>query len=399
MSICISKPEIIYENGEVRYCVNVRFSDRSESLWYTLSEEHGDLISERSDAPLTALLILAMARNEDIYVEGIVSEKLYHNLSGLYQSLLQNMIPSLKLRRVNIYPAEVQPAYMSGSGIATGFSGGFDSFCVLADHWYTDTPKEGLRLTHLLFNNVGAHGYGGNGRRLFRERYARVKPAADRIGLPFIAVDSNINDFYKMFSYQQTYTPRNASVGLLLQRGIGHYLYASTFHYKDLFIGPSYDMALSDPIALSLLSTEAIDIRSVGSEYTRVEKILRVAEIEDSHSALTVCTRDDKAVNCSVCWKCKQALLTLEIAGLLDRYSEIFDLDAYRRVRDSYIAEVLRSEDPLLREVAVFARERKFQTPDTSRLYVYMLTNSITNQARRLAYLPHWMANKVKRKP
>ncbi len=386
-------PEINSENGEIRYCVNVRSSDCPETLWYSLSEEYGDLISERSDAPLVALLIPAMARGEDIYIEGTVSERLYYNLSGSYQHLLQMIIPSL--RPIQIHPAEVKPAHVSGSGVATGFSAGIDSFCVLADHWYAADIPRGCRLTHLLFNNSGSHGHGDNGRNLFRERYARLKPTAERIGLPFIAIDTNIDDFYKSLSYQQTHTPRNASIALFLQRGLGCYLYASTFHYRDVFIGSTYDMAYSDPITLPLLSTEAIDLFSVGSEYTRVEKTLRVADIEDSYLALDICTRGDKAGNCSTCWKCKRTLLTLEIAGLLERYNGVFDLNAYRRVRESYIAEVLKSEDPLLHEIAVFAKDCRFQTPDASRLYMYALTNAVARQARRMASLPHWVAKKV----
>ena len=384
LSIYIDKPQIIHHNGQVQYSVHVSFSNSSEILWYSLSEEYADLISERSDAPLVALLIPAMALGEDIYIQGTISERLYYNLSQSYQRLSQIIIPSLHL--IKIYPSKVLQADTKGSGVATGFSAGIDSFTVLADHWYADVPK-GFRLTHLLFNNVGSHGHGDDGRSLFKERYARIRPTAERIGLPFIAIDTNMDDFYKRINFQQTHTSRNASIALLLQRGIGRYLYASTFKYTDAYIGPSYDSAYSDTITLPLLSTGAIDIFSTGSEYSRVEKTLRVANIEDSHLALDICVKGHKAGNCSICWKCKRTLLTLEIAGLVDRYEKVFDLDAYRRVREFYIAEVLRSSDPLLREIALFAKEQRFQIPDSSRSFAYTLLNVVTKQARRMLNL------------
>src|SRR4028118_737543 len=201
----ISKPELAKQDN-FQYRVRVSFSEGTETLWYSLGEEYADLVSDRSDAPLVALLIRAMACGEDIHLDGTISERLYYNLSRSYQHVLRAVIPSLRL--INIYPDNVQPATQRASGVATGFSGGIDSFSVLADHHYTDVPT-GFRLTHLLYNNVGSHEKGGS--RLFRERYEHIRPTAERIGLPFIAVDTNVSAFYSGFKFQQTHTPRNAS--------------------------------------------------------------------------------------------------------------------------------------------------------------------------------------------
>ncbi|MEI6634314.1 MAG: hypothetical protein WCP22_10920 [Chlamydiota bacterium] len=351
----IGAPEIVRLGDDLRYRVGVRTSGTDRELWFSLSGEYADLVSERSDAALVALLIPAMALGEDIVVAGTISEKLHYTLSGPYQRVVRHIIPSL--RPVRIRPAEIRPAPHGASGVATGFSGGIDSFSVLADHHYADAAP-GFRLTHLFHFNVGSHGAGGA--RLFRERYARLKPVAERIGLPFIAVDSNVTEFYTGFNYQSTHTPRTVSAALLLQRGIGRYLCASSYEYASTFVGPACTMGYSEPVTLPLLSPEALDVLCVGSEYTRVEKTLCVAGIGDSHGSLDVCVRGEAAGNCSACWKCMRTLLTLEIAGLLDRYSGVFDLRAYREGRDRYLEEVLRSDDPLLREIVAFAGARGF---------------------------------------
>ena len=160
-------PEITHHNGNVMYKVNVHSSLGNKTLWYKLNEKYSSFISESSDAPLVALLIPAMVHGEDIYLDGTVSEKLYYNLSGPYQHVLQLIIPSLYL--VKIYPATIKPSIKEKEyGVATGFSGGIDSFCVIADHYYSNDVPEGFRLTHLLFNNVGSHGSGEEGRTLFK---------------------------------------------------------------------------------------------------------------------------------------------------------------------------------------------------------------------------------------
>lgn len=391
----ISKPELIPQNGDLRFCVRVHFSGESKTLWYRLSEEYTDMVSDRSDAPLVALLIPAMLRGEDIHIEGTISEKLFYNISGPYQKVLKLIIPSLHL--VNIIPTDVQPAHSIGEGVAMGFSAGIDSFCVLADHHYADGPK-GFKVTHLLFNNVGSHGSGENGTHLFHKRHNRIRPIASRIGLPFIAIDTNMDSFYQGLDFQLTHTPRNASIALLLQREIKRFYYASSFHYSNAFIGPSYDMAYSDTITLPLLSTETLEMISTGSEYTRVEKTLKVAKIEDSYRALDICVRGDtqNMINCSTCWKCKRTMLTLEIAGELDRYSGVFDLDAYRRIQDLYIGEVLCSKDPLLREIASFIKNSGFKVPLSSRLYAYTRLFFIAKQVKRVIRKPYKIARKLR---
>lgn len=362
----IGRPEITRQNGEIIYCVHVQFAKGVSTLWYRLGEQFEDLVTDFSDSPLVALLIPAMLNGEDIYITGTISEKLHYNLSGSYQKLLQLIIPSL--HRIRIYPNDVQSGVTHGSGVATGFSGGIDSFCVLADHYYSDIQK-GFKLTHLLFNNVGSH---CGGEKQFDERCARLKPFVDRIGLPFIKINSNVSAFYrKDFDFLQTHTPRNVSAALLIQKGIRRYMYASGYDYTNTFVGITDDIAYSDTITLPILSTEILDIFSSGSEYTRVEKTLRVANIPDSYSTLDVCIID-KGRNCSTCHKCMRTLVTLDIAGFLDRYSSSFDLNTYKRKRSVYFGKVLKSNEPLLHEIAQFAKQRGFLFPRSSYLYAYL---------------------------
>ena len=387
----IGKPEIRRRGGdEVTFRVDVRSSAGPEALWYSLPGEFGDLMSESCDAPLAALLVPAMARGEDVHVDGAVSETLLDELSRPYQRVLRHLLPSL--RPIDIYPAETRSGDRRPPGVATGFSGGVDSYCTLADYHYFDAPPA-TKITHLLFNNVGSHGAGGE--RLFRERYDALKQAADRTRLPFVMVNSNLDEFYKgLFTFQETHTLRNASVALLLQEGVGRFIYSSTYCLPDVFVGPTYDMAHSDPVALPLLSTDRVEMRSVGGEYTRVEKTLRIADVPETHETLEVCVREERVGNCSECWKCMRTLLTLEIAGLIERYAAAFDLDRYRRRRSRYLGEVLRSRDPLLREIVQFADARDYPFPARSRLSARM--HYPATQAKRLARLPVRAARKLR---
>lgn len=260
-------------------------------LWYSVPTQYGAFFSDLCDGPVVGLLVSAMLSKEDIFVDGLLSDRLYHNVSGPYQALLMEMIPSL--HAVKVFPRGLVRRGERPSGVATGFSAGVDSFSVVADYYLSDIPPS-LRLTHILFNNVGSHG--GGGEQLFDQRYRRVARCADRLGLPLIKVNSNLDGFYnELLHFERTHTLRNASVALTLQGGIGRFFYASAFSYPDLKVAPSVTMAHSDAIALPLLSTDSLDMMSAGSEKTRVEKTVGLADFPLTHDSLDVCLREGGA--------------------------------------------------------------------------------------------------------
>lgn len=311
-------------------------------LWFAADVD----LSDRADAALVALLIPAMHAGEDVQVDGPVTDTLLRSLPAV-QAVLTAVLRSLMA--VDVKVAEERPATTKVQGVATGFSAGIDSFTAVAEH----DP------TTLLFNNVGSHGPAG---RLFRPRFERA--ARVDLGLPFVAVDSNLDDFYDDLSFQRTHTMRNAAVAHVLHPSVGTWLYASGLPYTAVKVAPAHDLAYVDPILLPLLSTPAIELRSVGGEHTRVTKTMLVAEMPPSWEALDVCVNSPDGGNCSGCWKCLRTLLTLDVGGVLDRYEPVFDLDVYRRHRADYLDTVAASSDPLLAEIRGFAAERGYPLPN-----------------------------------
>lgn len=359
----INKIKIADKNGYIICGSHVESAIGNETLWYSMPSSFGNLLSNNSDAFLVGLLIPAMKNGEDIYINGDVSERLYYNISGGLQKLLKIVNPSLNF--IKIHPENtICNRYESISGVATGFSGGIDSFCVLADHFYSEIPKQ-YKITHLLFNNVGSHGSGGE--KLFQLRYKRLAPIAELIGLPFIKINSNLDLFYERgLPFIQTHTLRNMSIALLLQGGIRRFMYASAYDYSKVFVGRTNCIGFCDNITLPMLSTENLDAFSVGSEYTRVEKTLRVVSVSDSYKTLDVCVNahnNREYTNCSKCSKCLRTIVTLEIAGYLEHYSFAFNLEVYRNKRKKFMAKLIGSHEPLLKEIFQFAKERNYSFP------------------------------------
>ncbi len=360
----ISAPELRHTGDHLEYSVSYSFGSAGRGvLWYRVAAAHAELVSDRADAALVGLLIPAMLEGGDLHVEGPVTDELIHRLHHGYQGILRAVIPTL--RPVSVIAERAAPAGDRARGVATGFSAGVDSFTVLADHHYDEGVPGRMKITHLLFNNVGSHGRGEWAANLFRDRYARAARIVDALDLPFVAVDSNLDDAFpsRKLNFQATHTPRNASVALLLQTGIGTWLYASGVPHTAVHVGPIYDMSYTDPVALPLLSTTALHLESSGGEYRRFDKTLRIADIPDTYNSLDVCVRDDLGGNCSMCWKCLRTLAALDIAGSVDRYHGVFDLDVYARRRNRYLGVARLSHDPLVRELYEEARRRGFEVP------------------------------------
>ncbi len=365
----VGQARLVDHGRDVRIVASVEQGGHKQDLWYSVGREHAQwLTTERLDAFLVALLPLAMKNGEDICVEGAVSEKLYYNLTNYSMRILTLIMPAL--RPVRVMPESLDRGRLlrTEGCVVTGFSGGIDSFCVLADHFYGDVP-EGYKITHLVFNNVGSAGAGG--RSLFEDRYAGLLPFTKELGIPFIKVDSNLDEVLNM-SFPRTHTMRNVSAILTMQKLFAKYLYASGVSYCDCFVDGAPDMAYTDPIMAPLLSSEITECIPTGAQYSRAEKTERVAVIALSHEYLNVCTSTSPGGNCSACYKCLRTQLTLEVLGKLHLYSKVFDLSRYHEVRSSYIDQVLSSTNHFDREIANLARKRGHRFPLAPRVVSWL---------------------------
>lgn len=353
----LGAPELVEREGEACVQASLHTSEGSQTLWFAVPAEHaGHLLIDRADGFLVATLLLAMSRGQAIESVAPVSARLAFNLVHHYQPLLTTLMP--QLRPVPIH-APLTAARGQPSGVGSGFSAGVDSFSVMHDHFVAAVP-EGFRLTHLLFNNVGSHGTRDprRARSLFRSRHALVGGWPAETGLPFIPVDSNLAELLPL-DFEQTHTTRNLAVALTLQPLLGRFYYASTFHYRDLHVGPTFDAAFADPVAVPLLSTETLDMVAAGSQHSRVTKTSQVTAVPGASRYLNVCaTETADGRNCSTCRKCCRTLFTLELLGQLDQFAEVFRLDAWRHVRHRYICTELLSggaKRPLTNELLDYA--------------------------------------------
>lgn len=380
-----SAPQRERVGDTVRLSVDVSGRD---PLWFAVDAELADLLSDRADHVLIGLLMPAMKEGRDLHIGGTVTDVLLHNANSDLQRLLRMKHPDLTSIRVSADIAA--PPAPRAAGIATGFSGGVDSFSTITEYfWSADAPPS-LRITHLLNNNVGAHGHDGSA--LWRTRCAPLRAIAESLDLPFVMVDSNLDAHYPRIGFIESVTMRNATVPHLLGGGVGHLHLASAVPFTDARVDSTRELARVDTMLVPMLSSSAVTISSANSGLTRVEKTISVVDRPEAKH-LDVCTNDDpqRVRNCSQCSKCLRTMLTLEIAGRLrDFCPATFSYETYAAHREKFVAGVLAVDTPYNLDIRAYAARTGFRwtASQKRRATVLRVRNEASNAAHRLARTP-----------
>lgn len=330
----IRLPYIENEGEFITLKSKITFLGINETLYFKIEKIYKSWLTNKLDPFLISLLIPAMKNNENIIVEGKISKKLFENLDKI-QDLLIAVIPVLSKIKVDAELIEEQD--QNYKNVLSGFSAGVDAFTTFEDYYLK--PKYDVKITHFLFNNLT---YGNN---RIAQKITNINKIKDKYNFPLFQTWSNLHSFYKKghkIGFEQTHTMRNAAIAHFLGGQPNLFLYSSTFH-KDL-IQPtkSHDLAIIDDLLLPLLSSYTVQCRSVGSEYTRLDKTLKVSKLKDAYSHLDTCIgkQTKQFINCGTCRKCTRALLTFELVNKKDNFKKIFNLDEWHKVRSVYIKEL-----------------------------------------------------------
>lgn len=322
------------------------------TLWYKFPKKYRDyLVVERLDAFLVGLLFLGLKTGKDIYVKGHVSHRLYYSINHYLIEILCAANPSYKKIKIIVEELNKRDLNMVNSA-GTGLSCGVDSFATYYDHIEEDGNFE---IKYFTFFDVGSHGVfkGKRAGEIFNERLNNSSEFAKKVGKELITVESNLSEVLDL-PFQATNTLRNISCVLNLQKLFKNYYFASSYPYKYFKLDPS-DTTYYDIWNLHLLSTESTTFFSSVPGLTRIEKTALISNFQTTYNFLDVCLSPNKDYdfkNCTRCEKCLRTALTLDLLDKLENYNEVFDLNAYGRQKDSYIAKVLYT-----RKTNIFSEE------------------------------------------
>ena len=386
-SVTVSKPVLKEENGMVVFSADVSGAV-SGTCFFSTELANRDFVDDlTSNCFLIGLLYTAMYAGCDLVLEGDVSEKLLFEVRHYLMPTLIGFFDK-QLKPVEIRAGKLlSGVYPEADAVGTGLSGGIDSLHTIREFYLDYDGPAADRVNTLLFFNVGSHGMAHDKEHLtklehkFLERRKVLEKYSESIHLPLVIVNSNIHAFMQS-GHLQTCTLASLSAALFLGRKMRLYYMASTGHTYRGLIYPSVkstSIARIDDYILPHVCTETFSAVSGGSACSRVQKTMAICSDPLVQKYLNVCNDHDTiAKNCSLCYKCKRTLLTLDILGVIDRFSESFDLGKFnKKERARYIATVLndRKKDPLMQDIYLFAEQRHYDLRSKTSLFLrlYMM--------------------------
>ena len=112
------------------------------------------LCDVRSDAFVMGLLTTAMENDMDIEFESPLSERLYYQLTTYYIPMVAKNNSNYPMYNIKIIGPTDNTVISNMKAVATGCSGGVDSFYTIAKHSSNDIPKS-FKITHIIYSSSG----------------------------------------------------------------------------------------------------------------------------------------------------------------------------------------------------------------------------------------------------
>lgn len=380
--ITISQPYIVEKEQSSYLCSLVKdsFLGKEYRLWYSVDSEYGKfLCQEVSDSFLLIMLQIAMSSHQDIKVEAPISARLLFNIRNSLMAMLMKVLPDSSM--INIEADAIDSPFFHSEAVGCGCSLGVDSFSSILKH-IDDNVTSGYRISHLALFNTGQLGDLNLEAtdKAFKDNVKRLKPFAQKVGLPLVAVNTNINLPYldSRVTLLQSVTLRTISAALALQKLFKRYIFASSYSVFNVFFTDK-DIEHAESLIVSQLSTHNTEIILSNPVMTRVQKTAYIADSPLVQQYLDVCwstqianmTNNDSLLknkvkrNCGKCDKCLRTLFALELLGKIQLYEDIFDMSEYRRYRNKFIIKIIsqRKENEFYGELYDLMKDVHFQVP------------------------------------
>lgn len=388
--IRIGKP-YLYKDGN-NCCYASRISDEEqgidEVIWFSAPESYGRYFcDEVADAFVVMSLLPAIKTKQDIVADAPMSEKLYYHITTSVLPILKMIFGDKKDKDIRISCKELTNRNFGGNEVGCGCSLGVDSLSAILGGLDENCP-DGYKITMLTHFNIGSYSdVFDKAHASFEKALVRVGEFAETVNLPLLPVESNMGLLFGGYNFNQCVTTRLISTVLSLQKLFRKYSIASCTSFEHF----SFDNKVVEhcvQILAPLLSTESTEIFVSDGGKSRVRKTELIADHPLSKRFLDVCWReflvnkygneayyDSGKLNCSRCDKCKRTMMALDLLGKLDGYSDVFDVNYWKKVRTRYVGHILswRKKDSFMNELWNLMKEKNFKIPLVSRLYAFLI--------------------------
>lgn len=348
------------------------------------------LVDSRSDAFVMGLLTTAMENNNDIEFEAPISERLFYQLTNYYIPMVSKYNMNYPLNDIKLIGSTDDAVITNKSAVATGCSGGVDSFYTIYKHSKCENCKNN-KITHLVFSSSGSDVFDAKKlKKSYIQNYKKIDKISKDSELELIACYNNLYEFYKhpFKGFITFFTTTFGSIAYALQKLISVYYASSGTPIENFNMDISktngFDGSAFDVFTVSCMNTENLTFYSSGVEVNRNEKISAISNYKIAQDNLIVCGLENtgfnegKFCNCSHCKKCLRTMLSLYVINKLSAFSKVFDVDDFLRHKSKRIGKVISEDQSDFTKVSFkTAKENGVRISFTSYLYGYIIYKPI----------------------
>lgn len=375
-------------------CEGIKNPFSENKMWFSVKEENEDMLTDKVYDPFVLVsTIMGMYYGQDVKICGNVSPRLYHNLTHYMMTIFDMFSDHTKKIKVNVEGfATVEQN--KNKLIGTGISCGVDSLLTIYEN-YVLTTDENFKINSLFLFNCGTHGDFKNeqAEKNWENRVKLNKRAADELGLPMYLVNCNLHAFTHEVGERKIGYLAIYSCALALQKYIKRYITSNNLSYEEIMDSRrnSRDSdfgEFSESFFPHLVSTENFELVVDGCQYTRSEKIEIISDWDIAQKYLNVCIHpNDDGSNCSCCEKCMWTLIPLDAIGKLDKFSNAFDINIYKKNCSKYKIKFVSRlhKDSMETSIFKYAKEKGMKFPPVLYSKCMMLFTRIKNKIGRIA--------------
>ena len=387
----------IEQDGELTYlksAIENEGEKKNITLFYAVEKKYEQyLCHETADAFVLPMLLRAIVSGQDIEVDALLSEKLYHNLTNsvMYILWLSKIKAGGRVAIKNnkdtkapqIRCKGISNQNFNGEAVGTGCSLGVDGYSVIKKYIFENEMFPSYKPTHLACFNVGAFGSYNTDetRQSFYDELKNLNNFAQKFDIPIVSIDTNVHEFYPERRFNWSVTFLNIGCVLSMQKLWRRYLFASGYSVKN-FEFDFNDCCKSDSFLCPHLSTESVEVLSADMNLTRSDKVRNIMNDVVCKENLNVCLKVQRInngvmarnvsnyINCGRCEKCLRTMLQLDIYGVLDDYNDIFDMTSWKKLKPIFLSKILayRKENIMYKDI-LDTMSPDYHIPIFSRLF------------------------------